>query len=112
MECQKFTEGKYAPSLKLNQVLYKLFFLSIEMYSVLYPRGRCLPDIWSGGHLHAGSDHPLLFDAARGSQQRRLLDPTDRASLVWLKHCKQYPCATTCLHGTEQLPQTIVFMLV
>lgn len=105
VEHQQVMEGKYSPSWKLNQVLYKRFFLSIEMCSVLHPRGRSLPDIWSGGHLHAGSDHPLLLDAARSSQQRHLFDPTGRAAVVLLKHCKQYPFTATHLHGTEQLPQ-------
>lgn len=61
------------------------------MHSVLHTRGRSLPDVRSRGHLYAGSDRPLLPDAARSSQQRHLLDPSDRVSLVLFKHCEQYP---------------------
>ncbi|XP_052670165.1 DNA damage-regulated autophagy modulator protein 2 isoform X2 [Harpia harpyja] len=57
-----------------------------EMYSVLHPRGWSLPDIRSRGHLYAGSDRPILPDAARSSQQRYLLDPSDCVTLVLFKH--------------------------
>lgn len=87
---------KYSPSLRQSQVLYKQCFLSLEICSVLRTRGWSLPDVRSWSHLHAGSDRPILPDAARNSQQRRLLDPSDRVTLVQLKHCKQYPFAAKC----------------
>ena len=63
------------------------------MYSVLHTRGRSLPDIRNRGRLYARSDRPILPDAARSSQQRHLLDPSDHVTLVLFKHCEQYPFA-------------------
>lgn len=79
------------------------------MYSVLHTRGWSLPDIRSRGRLYAGSDRPILPDAARSSQQRYLLDPSDRVTLVLLKHREQYPFAMQCHRKTEQPSQMTVF---
>lgn len=87
----KVYRRKSSLSLKRKQVLYKQCFPSLEMCSVLHPCGWSLPDIWSRSHLHVGSDHPVLPDAARTSQQRHLLDPSDRVTLVLVKHREQYP---------------------
>lgn len=72
-----------------------LCFLPLEVYPVLHPRGWSLPDVRSRGCLYAGSDRPVLPDAARSSQQRHLLGPADGVPLVLFEHREQYPSAVT-----------------
>lgn len=79
------------------------------MYSVLRPRAWSLPDVWSWGCLHAGSDHPVLPDAARSPQQRHLLDPPDCVALVLFKHCEQYPFAVQRHRKNRTASQMTVF---
>lgn len=79
------------------------------MYPVLHTCGWSLPDIRSRGHLYDGSDRPILPDAARSSQQRHLLDPSDHVTLVLFKHCEQYPFAVQRHRKMERPSQMTVF---
>lgn len=52
---------------KMKPGFHRQRFLSLEMHPVLHPCAGSLPDLRGGVHLHAGSDHPVLPDAARTS---------------------------------------------
>lgn len=90
---EKVTEGVDARGLqkKMKPGFHGQRVLSLEVHPVLRPRAGSLPDLRGGVHLHAGSDHPVLPDAARTSQQRHLLGPPGRVPVELLQHPEQYP---------------------